>query len=82
MNGSTDQMENNVSKRQHAMCLNEDDVSRIKNMVLSFVVDALLPFVETQMQYLNEMVSININLIQNSLFKSLIRLINLIWRIK
>lgn len=57
MNGSTDQMENNVSKRQHAMCLNEDDVSRIKNMVLSFVVDALLPFVETQMQYLNEMVS-------------------------
>lgn len=37
-------------------CLSAEDIDHIKMLVSHFVVNALMPFVETQMQYLNEMV--------------------------
>lgn len=39
-------------------CLSSEDIDHIKMLVLHFFINALMPFVETQMQYLNEMVMI------------------------
>ncbi len=53
MNGLTDETDNlqNVE-----LCLSREDTDNVKALVSNFVVNALIPFVETQMQYLNEMV--------------------------
>lgn len=53
------------SLEQPGACLIADDVESIKTLVTNFVISALLPFVETQMQYLNEMVIFSQILTQN-----------------
>lgn len=47
-------------------CLSSEDIDHIKMLVSHFVVNALMPFVETQMQYLNEMVNFASDLILRS----------------
>lgn len=50
-------MLDNAENEPTAACLTSEDIERIKMLMSGFVISALIPFVETQMQYLNEMVS-------------------------
>ncbi|XP_065215797.1 trafficking protein particle complex subunit 8 [Planococcus citri] len=52
-----DMTDSSETPEKPGACLTTEDIDRVKTLVSNFVVSALLPFVETQMQYLNEMVS-------------------------
>lgn len=50
-------MVDSLESQEHpGACLTAEDIERVKTLISNFVISALLPFVETQMQYLNEMV--------------------------
>lgn len=53
--------------------LSSNDIDRIKTLIPNFIINALMPFVETQMQYLNEMVKLKylLNTFRNNILHNL-----------